>query len=67
MAFRAKLDGNAALQDVCKTLEGVCVSTVESGQMTKDLVACIYGAKLEASHYLATEDFLSVLQQRLTM
>jgi isocitrate dehydrogenase len=67
LAFRAKLDGNAALQDFCTTLENVCVSTVESGQMTKDLAVCIYGAKLEASHYLTTEDFLSVLQQRLAV
>jgi isocitrate dehydrogenase len=65
LAFRAKLDGNEALQHFCETLEQVCVSTVEAGQMTKDLALCIYGNKLNASHYLTTEDFLTVLQQRL--
>jgi isocitrate dehydrogenase len=33
--------------------------------MTKDLALCIYGNELNASHYLTTEDFLTVLQQRL--
>lgn len=65
LAFRAKLDGNTALRDFCNTLENVCVAAVESGYMTKDLALCIYGDKLETSHYLSTEDFLSVLQQRL--
>lgn len=65
LAFRAKLDGNAELQAFCQTLESVCVDTVESGQMTKDLALCIYGEALNPSHYLTTEDFLSILQQRL--
>ena len=65
LAFRAKLDSNAELQAFCQTLESVCVDTVESGQMTKDLALCIYGEALNASHYLTTEDFLSILQQRL--
>jgi isocitrate dehydrogenase len=65
LAFRAKLDGNAPLQHFCETLEQVCVSTVEAGLMTKDLALCIYGDQLNATHYLSTEDFLTVLQQRL--
>ncbi|NOT86013.1 MAG: NADP-dependent isocitrate dehydrogenase, partial [Methylococcaceae bacterium] len=67
LAFRAKLDDNVALHDFCETLENVCVSTVEAGQMTKDLALCIYGGELDSSHYLTTEDFLTVLQQRLEM
>ena len=27
----------------CKALEKACVDTVDSGAMTKDLAACIYG------------------------
>ena len=27
----------------CKALEKACVATVDSGDMTKDLAACIYG------------------------
>lgn len=29
----------------CHKLESACVETVDSGQMTKDLVACIHGLK----------------------
>jgi isocitrate dehydrogenase len=38
LAHRAKLDGNAELK-FSETLERVCIETVESGFMTKDLVA----------------------------
>jgi isocitrate dehydrogenase len=65
LEFRGKLDGNAKLINFCKTLEEVCVSTVESGQMTKDLALCIYGNQLNDSHYLTTEAFLEVLRARL--
>ena len=41
LAHRGKLDGNAALIDFAQTLERVCVETVESGQMTKDLALLI--------------------------
>jgi isocitrate dehydrogenase len=37
LAHRAKLDGNDALMKFSTTLEKVCVDTVESGFMTKDL------------------------------
>ena len=65
LAFRAKLDGNGELLRFCKTLEEVCVATVESGQMTKDLALCIYGEQLRDDQYLSTEDFLAVIQQNL--
>ncbi|MEP0507264.1 MAG: NADP-dependent isocitrate dehydrogenase, partial [Aurantimonas coralicida] len=41
LAHRAKLDDNAALAEFASTLEKVCVSTVESGHMTKDLALLI--------------------------
>jgi isocitrate dehydrogenase len=65
LAFRAKLDNNEALLQFCQTLEKVCVSTVESGKMTKDLALCIYGKELNDSHYLTTEDFLNAIKMNL--
>ncbi|MEY4718278.1 MAG: NADP-dependent isocitrate dehydrogenase, partial [Pseudomonadota bacterium] len=65
LAFRGKLDGNQALIDFCETLEKVCVSTVEAGQMTKDLALCIHGDNVNESHYLTTESFLHLLRENL--
>ncbi|OFZ68392.1 MAG: isocitrate dehydrogenase, partial [Bdellovibrionales bacterium RIFOXYC2_FULL_39_8] len=55
LAFRGKLDNNQELIKFADTLEHVCIETVESGQMTKDLALCIHGNKLNDSHYLTTE------------
>ena len=41
LAHRAKLDSNAQLAKFATTLEKVCVDTVESGYMTKDLAVLI--------------------------
>lgn len=65
LAFRGELDDNPALIDFCEKLEAVCVETVESGKMTKDLALCIHGKNLQAEHYLETEEFLDVLVQNL--
>jgi len=65
LAFRGKLDNNQALIDFCNTLEKVCVDTVESGTMTKDLALCIHGKKLNESHYVTTEQFLDALDKGL--
>lgn len=65
LAFRGKLDNNAELIAFCDALEMVCVETVESGKMTKDLALCIYGKDLQAMHYLTTEEFLTVLDENL--
>ncbi len=66
LEFRGKLDGNAELINFCQTLEKVCVETVESGKMTKDLAVCIHGNKVNhGEHYLYTEEFLEVLDQNL--
>ena len=63
LAFRGKLDGNQALIDFANKLENVCVKTVESGKMTKDLAACIHGEKVGAEHYLTTEKFMEALRE----
>ena len=65
LAFRGKLDNNQALIDFCQTLENVCVDTVESGVMTKDLALCIHGKDLNESHYVVTEEFLEALDKGL--
>lgn len=65
LAFRAKLDDNEALMQFCHKLEKVCVDTVESGKMTKDLALCIYGKELKKAHYLTTEGFLNALRENL--
>ena len=65
LEFRGKLDGNNDLISFCKTLENVCIKTVESGKMTKDLALLIYNEKLTESHYLNTEDFLSEIEKNL--
>ncbi len=66
LEFRGKLDGNQALIDFCHALEKVCVETVESGKMTKDLAVCAYGNKVKhGEHYLYTEEFLDALDNNL--
>lgn len=66
LEFRGKLDGNAELINFCQTLEKVCVETVESGKMTKDLAICIHGNKVNhGEHYLYTEEFLAALDDNL--
>ena len=66
LAFRGKLDGNKALSDFAETLEAVCIETVESGKMTKDLAVCIHGNKVShGEHYLHTEEFLDAIDANL--
>ncbi|MBE0650205.1 MAG: isocitrate dehydrogenase (NADP(+)) [Bacteroidales bacterium] len=63
--YRGKFDGNKALMDFATALEEVCVETVESGKMTKDLAMLIKGDKLTDKDYLTTEKFLDALDQNL--
>ncbi len=66
LAHRGRLDNNEALIRFCENLESVCVETVESGKMTKDLAVCIHGEQVKAEHYLTTEDFLAELNNGLS-
>ncbi len=61
LAHRAKLDGNTALAKFAATLEKVCVDTVESGFMTKDL-ALLVGADQK---WLSTTGFLDKVDENL--
>ena len=65
LEFRGKLDNNQELINFCKTLEQVCIETVESGKMTKDLAVCIHGNKVAKDQYLNTEDFLAAIDENL--
>ncbi len=65
LQHRGKLDDNQALIDFCQTLEDVCVETVESGKMTKDLALLIHKENLTKEHYLTTQQFLSALKENL--
>lgn len=66
LAFRGDKDGNAELVHFCQQLEQVCVETVESGLMTKDLAVCIHGNEVtHGTHYLYTEEFLDALDRNL--
>ena len=65
LAFRGKLDDNQELINFTHALEQVCIETVESGKMTKDLALIIHGKELKEEHYLTTEEFLSALDENL--
>ena len=61
LAHRGKLDGNNELIKFSNTIEKVCIESVESGSMTKDL-AILIGP---SSKYLTTNQFLDVIDQNL--
>jgi isocitrate dehydrogenase len=61
LRHRAKLDDNAALARFAETLEKVVVSTIEGGQMTKDL-AVLVGPD---QSWLSTEGFLDAVDANL--
>ena len=58
---RGKLDGTPEVTRFAETLERVCVETVESGSMTKDLALLIS----RDSPWLTTEDFLAAIDENL--
>jgi len=68
LAHRAKLDGNAELAHFATALEAVCVETIESGFMTKDLALCIKGSldNIKREDYLTTQEFMDKLAQNLS-
>ena len=61
LSHRGKLDGNDKLIKFANTLENICVSTVESGHMTKDLAILIS----KNSKFLTTNQFLEKIDQKL--
>jgi len=68
LAFRGKLDNNQELINFANALEEVCIETVESGKMTKDLAVCITGNNVKhGTDYLYTEEFLDALDANLKL
>ncbi|ODN00161.1 Isocitrate dehydrogenase [NADP] cytoplasmic [Orchesella cincta] len=66
LLHRAKLDDNEPLRRFCLTLEETCVSTIESGFMTKDLAICVKGCmNVDRKEYMETFEFLSKLAENL--
>ena len=61
LAHRGKLDNNDELIKFASTLEKVCVETVESGSMTKDLAILID----KSAKYLTTNQFLEAIDSNL--
>lgn len=61
LAHRGKLDGTPEVTRFAETLEKVCIDTVESGQMTKDLALLIS----KDSPWLTTQDFLAAIDGNL--
>lgn len=63
---RAKLDNNQDIKKFAETLESVCINTIESGFMTKDLAICIKGmSNVTRSDYLETFEFMNKLAENL--
>ena len=65
LAHRGKLDENPELIEFADTLEKVCIQTVESGKMTKDLALLARGGNVTEKDYLTTEEFLEAISRNL--
>jgi isocitrate dehydrogenase len=61
LAHRGRMDDTPEVTEFAETLERVCVETVESGKMTKDL-ALLVG---DDQDFLNTEDFLDAIDENL--
>ena len=61
LSYRGKLDQNKELIKFAQQIERVCVETIESGSMTKDLAILVS----EKQDWHSTEDFLGILDKNL--
>jgi isocitrate dehydrogenase len=61
LSARGRMDGTPAVSEFAQTLERVCVQTVESGKMTKDL-ALLIGPQ---EPWQTTQEFLASIDQNL--
>ena len=61
LSYRGKMDGTPEVTAFAETLERVCIETVESGSMTKDL-ALLIGPE---QPFLTTEEFLAAIDANL--
>lgn len=65
LLHRGKLDNTPEVTKFAETLEKVCIDTVESGKMTKDLALLVKGKEMTKDDYLNTEDFLDIINENL--
>ena len=61
LSYRGKMDDNSRLIDFAETIEKVCVDTVQSGFMTKDLAILVS----KEQEWLNTQDFLEKINSNL--
>lgn len=61
LAYRGKFDETPDVMKFAETVERVCIETVESGSMTKDLALLVGGGQ----SFLTTQEFLAVLDENL--
>jgi isocitrate dehydrogenase len=61
LSYRGKMDDNQPLINFASTLEKVCVDTVESGHMTKDLAMLVS----DNQKWLNTQKFLAKIDENL--
>jgi isocitrate dehydrogenase len=61
LAARGRMDSTPEVTEFADTLERVCVETVESGKMTKDLALLVGGDQ----GFLTTEEFLAAIDENL--
>jgi isocitrate dehydrogenase len=61
LAARGRMDSTPQVTEFAETLERVCVETVESGKMTKDLALLVGGDQ----GFLTTEEFLAAIDENL--
>lgn len=61
LSYRAKFDGTEDVAKFAETLEKVCIDTVESGNMTKDLALLVSPDQ----PFLTTDEFLDAIDENL--
>src|SRR3954453_8310930 len=61
LSARARMDGTREAAELPETLERVCIETVESGKMTKDLALLVGGGQ----EYQTTQEFLAAIDENL--
>jgi len=59
--YRGKFDKNIALQNFAQKLESVCIDTIESGSMTKDLALLVGNNQ----SWMETIEFLGLIEKNL--
>jgi isocitrate dehydrogenase len=61
LGARGRMDGTPEVSQFAETLERVCIETVESGKMTKDLALLVGGGQ----EYQTTQEFLASIDENL--